>query len=191
MTLTTDEQRIVLDPGLLPDPVVLGLDWNRLADLREEHIYALAALKTAQAQVDAATAPYRAKGAGVPQHPQAGTKLFKARAAYREAVADALRTTSDMLDEIRERLPEWREALAAPQRAKRAEAERLRARLAELETEDLTAKRLEQWLDRFDPEMVMPGLYPWSAMAATPEPPNLPVGPIQRSFQPEPEGVVT
>ncbi len=30
MTLTTDERRIVLDPGLLPDPVVLGVDWDGL-----------------------------------------------------------------------------------------------------------------------------------------------------------------
>ena len=81
MTLTTDERRIVFDPGLLPDPVLLGLDWDGLAELREEHIDALAALKTAQAQVHAAGQPYRAAGAGVPEHPEAGTKLFKARAA--------------------------------------------------------------------------------------------------------------
>ena len=28
MTLTTEERRAVLNPGFLPDPIVLGLDWD-------------------------------------------------------------------------------------------------------------------------------------------------------------------
>ena len=158
-----------------------------MAELREEHIDALAAVQTARARVHAAGEPYRTAGAGVPTQVEAGSKLFKARTALRAAEAEAEQIAGQMLDEIRECLPDWRAGQATAVAARRAEVERLRARLAELETEDLTAKRLDVWLDRFDPELRMPGLYPWSAMAATPEPPRLPTGPIQRSFTPRPE----
>jgi hypothetical protein len=194
MTLAVTEQREALDPGLFPDPVLLGLEWDQLAELREEHIDALAAVQTARAQLDAASAPYRDAGGQPPVHPEPSSKLFKARAAHHAAVAEAERIAGDVVAEARALLPEWRAALDAPAAARRAEAEQLRARLDELEAERWTERLLRVWLDRLDPEKKTPGLHPWAALADLPAPPEHragPLGPIAQSFANQQEEALT
>ena len=194
MSLAVTEKRDALHPGLFPDPTLLGLDWEQLADLREEHIDALAAVQTTQAQVAAAEAPYRDADGQPPVHPEPNSKLFKARAAHRAAVADAEQVAGDVVAEARELLPAWRAALDAPRAARRAEAEQLRARLAELEAERRVERLLTVWLDRLDPDKITPGLYPWQLLADLPIPPDHPagpLGPIAQSFANEQEEALT
>ena len=192
--LAVTERREALHPGLFPDPILLGLDWDQLAELREEHIDALAAVQTTRAQVDAAEAPYKDAGGEPPVHPEPNSKLFKARAAHRAAVADAERIAGDLVTEARELLPAWRAALDAPRAARRAEAEQLRARLAELEADRRVEHQLGVWLDRLDPDKITPGLYPWAHLADAADAPGRPVGPlgpIAQSFQNQQEEALT
>jgi hypothetical protein len=176
-----------MDPGFYPDPVLLGLAWDELAELREEQVTALATLEAARAQVAEASVPYRAAGTLVPAHPPADTPLFVAHAAYQAAQAEAEQAVSDLLDDAREQLSSWRAVERAKVAARNAEIEQLHVRLAELETEDMTAKRLGVWLDRLDPDKITPGLYPWAQLAAAPAPPDRPIGPIARSFKLQPQ----
>jgi hypothetical protein len=184
--LLSHDLRVALDPGLFPDPVLLGLAWDELAELREEHVDTLAKLETARAQVAEASVPYRAAGTPVPAHPPADSPLFKAHAALHAAQAEAEQAVAGLLDDARGQLPAWRAVEHAKVAERNAEIERLRVRLAELETEDMTAKRLGVWLDRLDPDKITPGLIPWAQLTAIPAPPDRPIGPIVRSLQPQP-----
>ena len=91
-----------------------------------------------------------------PRHPEAGTKLFKARTARRR------RRSGGGADRRRDARRDSRvpagvaRSPAAVRAPRREEAEQLRARLAELEAEDLTLKFLDLWLDRADPDLITP-----------------------------------
>ena len=102
----------------------------------------------------------------------------------RQRAAD---TIARLVDQARELLDEWRGVQDAAAAERNAEIEQLRARLAQLEVEDATSQRLSVWLNRLDPDRITPGLITWAQLAAIPVPPDRPVGPIARSFQPQPE----
>ena len=176
--LEPHELKDAMRPGLFPDdtaPETVG-EWDGLDELREQHEAALDRYAQALNQLS------REQDES-PTQLNINDRREREAAAYREVRAEISR----IVWEGRDQLAEWRGVEDDTEAERQAEIEQLRARLAELETEDMMRKRLAVWLDRLDPERINPGLITWAQLAAVPVPPDRPAGPFARAFQPQQE----
>jgi hypothetical protein len=185
--LEPHELKVALTPGLYPaeDTAPAVEEWDGLDEIRQEHDEAITAWHETSAKRRTLEESFKREDAtGRPVTDKAERQRLLAAATLErdQTYQQAVETVTRLVDEAREQLDDWRAVRNANEAERKEEAERLRARLVELETEDLTNRRLAVWLDRMDVTRVTPGIYPWAQMAATPEPPHLPTGPIAQSF---------
>lgn len=171
------EVKDALRPGLFPDldsaPDTVA-EWAGLDDLCEQHE---AVLQRYASEIHALAR----EQAESPSQLNMKERAEREATAYRQLVADV----TDLVWQARDCIEEWRAIEDDTEHERKAEISSLRARLAELEIEDLMRKRLAVWLDRLDPTKITAGLYPWALMAQPPAGDHRPVGPMARSFQPQ------
>jgi hypothetical protein len=176
--LEPHELRVALMPGLFP-----GVDnapetvehWTGLEDLREHHE---AALEKYSRALDDLTREQREN----PAQMNVAQRSEREAEARREVVAEVTR----IVWEARNLLDDWRSVEDANKAERAEEIEMLRARLAELELEDLMLIRLQVWLKRLEVQSdtnINVGLHPWRQLAEPPGEDVRPVGPMTRSIQ--------
>jgi hypothetical protein len=185
--LTPYELRDAIRPGLFPGSDVAP-EWVDVEKYREEHEEALEEVRHAFALGSALRERFQqedATGRVVTDYAEREQLIHTARVEEDAARQRAADTVARLVDAAREQLDDWRAVQDVAAAERKAEAERLRARLAQIEVEDATSQRLNVWLNRLDPERITPGLITWDSLAAIPVPPDRPTGPIARSFQQE------
>jgi hypothetical protein len=169
-----------MTPGLFPAPDNAPdtvAEWDGLASLRDQHQQAL---DRYQRELDRLSREQRES----PTQLNINDRYAAEAAARHEVEAEVIR----LVWEARDLLDDWRSVEDATESERKTEIEQLRARLAELEVEDLMRRRLAVWLDRLEPPGTgrpTVGIYPWALMAEPPEAFERPSGPFAAAFRPQ------